>query len=151
MQAPVEEGPAVDERVRERRRLGLVLEVPRDLDLGREDGQLGGELVGQVAAELGGQEALHAGGNGGVDERLLLVLEGGGADGGHDGVLAGEGGGQRVDGAEVGFDDADAGGECGRGGGVAAEDGDGEFVGGEERGEEDLANVAAGADEGDVL
>lgn len=101
-------------------------------------------------SEVRRQEALDASGDACVDDEPLPG-EGGDGDARDDGVLAGEGGGEVGEGGEVDAEDADGGGEDGGGGG-AGEDGDGEGGrGGEEGGQDGGADVARGADDGDVL
>lgn len=109
---PVEEKTCPNTGPREARvRLGLLDQVVDRRRLGLEP--VAEDLALQVAsveAVLGRDETLDAGGGGGVDERVLRAGDddGDGRDGGDDGVLADEGGGERLDGRQVGPTDGDA-------------------------------------------
>lgn len=98
--APVEERAGADQGVGHAGGAGLLLERVLDGDLGLEGREGAGLGEGGVGPEFGGDEALDACFAGGLDEEELLVDDGG-AEGGYEGVLTAEGGGQGVEGGVV--------------------------------------------------
>ncbi len=125
--------PQIQERAREHQRVARVsldrelVKVLPDLDLGRVDGEWVRVGVLGVAAEFGWDDALDARGDGGVDEEALGG-DGVGGEGGDEGVLVAEGGGEGREGGVVYFLDLDVGGK-GVGAGRAGKDGDFEEAG----------------------
>ena len=149
---PVQNRTGAYERIRERA-VGLLRgrRLPeRGVrgDLVLVDGQSSRLCVREVDAVVGGQEALHVGGDGGGNEDIL-ALEAGEAEGRDDGVLAFEGGGDGVEGGEVGFADLDRGWVDGRGGG-ALDGGDGEFAGLDEGVEYGPSDVSGSLERGEL-
>jgi len=139
--APVEERARAYEGVGHAAGGCFFLEGMLDRNFVLDDGETTGLLVQRVGTKLGGDEAPDTGLGRGFDQQELSG-DGGGGEGGDDGLLAFEGVGEGVEGVVVNRDGGDGGGEV-VGAALASEDGNFE-ASGEELLQDGWAEVASG-------